>query len=234
MASSTAVAPERHASPHLGALAIVFTILFCAGLYPVTALGGLQHFPRPWEPAQTIDAFFLLRPKAVLLCAFLQFGSAIPLGIFTATVVSRLRFLGVKAAGAHIALFGGFAAAFATASAAIVLWTMTRPGIALDVTLTQALYFLGFGLDGPGYSVPLGLLMAGVSIPALGYRLVPRWISILGLLLAVCGELSWLNLEFPGAVFLIPLTRFPGFIWMIALGFTLPTARVSRKRESAG
>jgi hypothetical protein len=66
--------------------------------------------------------------------------------------------------------------------------------------------------------------MAGVSIPALIYRLVPRWSAILGLALAVSGELSWLNLEFPRMLFLIPLTRFPGFVWLIAVGFALPAA----------
>jgi hypothetical protein len=41
------------------------------------------------------------------MCAFLEFGAAIPLGIFTATMVSRLQFLGVRAAGAQIGFFGG-------------------------------------------------------------------------------------------------------------------------------
>jgi hypothetical protein len=213
---------QRHPSPPLGMVAIAFMVLFCAGLYPVTVFGGKPYFPGPWESAQTIVSFFHLRPTAVQLCAFLQFGAAVPLGVFTATIVSRLRFLGVKAAGAYIALFGGFGAAFAIASSSTVLWTMSHSGIAQDTTLTQALYFLCYGLGGPGYSVPLGLLMAGISVPLLLYRLVPRWIPILGLALAVCGELSWLNLEFPSTVLLIPLTRFPGFVWMIAVGFALP------------
>jgi hypothetical protein len=218
-------APEQHPSPNLGAVAIVFSILFCAGLYPVTAFGGTPYFPGPWETPQTIVAFFRLRPQAGQLCAFLQFGAAIPLGIFTAAAVSRLRFLRIQAAGVYIALFGGFAAAFAIASSAILIWTMVRPGIAQDPLLIQGLYFLSYGLGGPGYSVSLGLLMAGISIPALAYRLVPRWIAILGLLLALCGELSWLNLEIPQTLFLIPLTRFPGFIWLIAVGFALPSSR---------
>lgn len=225
---------QRHPSPNLGIVAIVFTVLFCAGLYPVTIFGGAPYFPGPWEPAQTIVRFFQLRPNAVLLCAFFHFGSAIPLGIFTASIVSRLRFLGVRAAGATIALFGGFAAAFAIVSGSMVLWAMGHPGIAQDAALTQALYFLDFGLGGPGYSVPLGLLMAGVSIPALFGRLTPRWIAILGLVLAVCGELSWLALEFPKALFLIPLTRFPGFVWMIAAGFALPATTAQLNRETAG
>jgi hypothetical protein len=44
----------------------------------------------------------------VLLCAALHVGAAVPLGIFTATVASRLRFAGIRAAGNDIASFGGF------------------------------------------------------------------------------------------------------------------------------
>jgi hypothetical protein len=223
---------QRHQGPPLGMVAIAFMVLFCAGLYPVTAFGGKPYFPGPWESAQAIVSFFHLRATAAQLCAFLQFGSAVPLGVFTATIVSRLRFLGVQAAGAYIALFGGFGASFAIASSAIVIWTMSHSGIAQDTTLTQALYFLGYGLGGPGYSVPLGLLMAGISVPLLLYRLVPRWITILGLALAVCGELSWLNFEFPSTVLLIPLTRFPGFVWMIAVGFALPAT--TKRGTAAG
>jgi hypothetical protein len=32
-----------------------------------------------------------------------------------------------------------------------------------------------------------------------------------------------LNLVFPRVLYLIPLTRFPGFVWLIAAGFALPT-----------
>jgi hypothetical protein len=224
---------SRHPSPHLGALAIVFTLLFCAGLYPVTIFGGKPYFPGPSASAQMIVAFFQARSAAVSLCAFLQFGSAIPLGIFTASIVSRLELLGVRAAGAKIALFGGFATAFMMMSNAAILWTMVHPGIAQDTPLTLALYYLGFAIGGPGYSVPLGLLMAGVSIPLLFRRMVPRWIPILGLALAACGELSWLHFEIPSALFLIPLTRFPGFVWMIAVGFTLPSRAVQRATSEA-
>jgi len=55
--------------------------------------------------------------------------------------------------------------------------------------------------------------MAGLSIPVFFRRLTPRWIPILGLILAAIGKLSWLNFEIPSALLLIPLNRFPGFIW---------------------
>lgn len=225
MASSKTVnfVDPRHHSPPLGIVAVVYSVLFCAGLYPVTYFGGTPYFPLPWAPASAIQAFLEQRHAAALLCAFLQFGAAIPLGIFAATAVSRLKFFGVRAAGTDIALFGGFVSAALMLASSAVLWTMTIPGVASDPALAHALQFLNFALGGPGYSVPLGLFMAGISVPLLFRRLTPRWIPILGLALAACGELSWLSIEFHSAVPLIPLTRFPGFVWMIAVGFALPT-----------
>lgn len=35
------------------------------------------------------------------------------------------------------------------------------------------------------------------------------------------------------ALFLVPLTRFPGFIWLIAVGFALPRA-IDRATPAAG
>ena len=208
--------------PHLGVLAIVYTLLFNAGLYQVVSLTGGPHFPGPWESSEAITAYFQTYPRTVLLCAFLQFGAAIPLGIFTATVVSRLQFLGVRAAGPYIALFGGLMTAFNMAATAFVLWVMAYPGIAEQPGVLRALYYLGFTFGGVGFSVPLGLLIAGVCIPAAFFKLMPKWLVACGLVLAIIGELSVLTLLIPQALFLIPLTRFPGFIWLIAAGFALP------------
>src|SRR5256714_13731272 len=104
---ATNIMANNHRGPHPGVLAIVYTLLFNAGLYQVISFTGGSHFPGPWESTETIATYFQAQPKSVLVCAFLQFGAAIPFGIFTATMVSRLRFLGVRAAGPSIALFGG-------------------------------------------------------------------------------------------------------------------------------
>jgi hypothetical protein len=71
----------------------------------------------------------------------------------------------------------------------------------------------------------MGLLMAGISVSAGLTKLIPRWLMILGLVLAACGELSVFHMMYPQLLFLIPLTRFPGFIWIVAVGFTLPNRR---------
>jgi hypothetical protein len=216
----------NHRGPNLGILAIVFTVLFNAGLYFVISFSpNVPRFPGPWEAAEIITTYFQGHPHAVLMCAFLQFGSAIPLGLYTATIVSRLQFLSAKVAGVHIALFGGLMTAFNLALSALVLWVMAYPGIANDASVIRALYYIVFDVGGVGYSVPLGLLIAGVSVPAGFMKLLPKWLVVSGLLLGVFGELSWFSLVFPKLIFLIPLTRFPGFLWLIAAGFILPKSR---------
>jgi hypothetical protein len=234
--NATNQSARGHPGPNPGIVAIVYMLLFNAGLFFVVSFRPPEHlaasatavrpyFPGPWESAQTIATYFQTHPHAVLLCAFLQFGAAIPLGIFTATMVSRLQFLGVRAAGAHIALFGGLMAAFNIAISALVLWVMAYPGIAHEPAVLRALYYVVFSIGGVGFSVPMGLLIAGLSVPAAMMKLLPRWLVIFGLALAVIGELSALSLVIPGALFLIPLTRFPSFIRLIVAGFKLPKTR---------
>jgi hypothetical protein len=125
----------------------------------------------------------------VLICVFLQIGALIPLGIFAATIVSRLRFLGVDAAGAKIALFGGFMTVFNSMAAGFTTWAMIHPGVTQNLSVTPALNYLSYAFGGPGFSMPMGLFKAGVCVPAWFRKLLPRWLVAFGLLLAVAGEL---------------------------------------------
>jgi hypothetical protein len=217
----------RHASPHLGAVAAVYVVLKIASVVPVSAFGmpfGVKppFFPALNAPITQVSNYFAGHAHAVLMCAFLQFGAAIPFGIVTASVVSRFRFFGTKAAGIYIALFGGFLAAQDEVISAAVLWVLSRPVISQAPVFAQALHYLAVALGGPGFTVPQGLLMAGISVVGSFMKVLPKWIVVLGLVLAVTGELSWLSMIFPQAGVLIPLTRWPGFIWLIAMGFALP------------
>src|SRR3974390_1127445 len=84
----------KHAGPPLWLLAILYTLLFNAGLFPVTMFGGLPYWPGPWESPGVITSFFQTQSTRVLICIFLQTGASICLGLFTAVVVSPLPFLG--------------------------------------------------------------------------------------------------------------------------------------------
>ena len=154
---------QGHRGPHPSIVAIVYTLLFNAALYQVISFTGGPHFPGPWESSETITSYFQGHPNAVMVCAFLQFGAAIPLGIFVATMVSRLRFLGVRAAGPSIALFGGLMTAFNMALTGLILWVMAYPGIAQETAVLGALYYLGFAIGGVGFSVPI----AAMRVPPL-------------------------------------------------------------------
>ena len=216
---------EKHRGPNIGMLAVIFTLLFNTGLSFVISLSGHPpYFPGPWESGETIADYFRHQPHDVLMCAFFQFGSAIPLGLLVVNVVSRLRFLGIRAAGPSIALFGGLMTAFNVALSGLLEWVMAYPDMAKDTTVIRSLYYMVFAIGGVGYSVPLGIFFAGVSVSAGFANFLPKWLIIFGLLLAVCGELSWLSLIFPKLIYLIPLTRFPGYIWLIIAGFKLPRA----------
>lgn len=189
------------------------------------------YFPGPWESAGTIVNYFQHQQSDVRLCAFFQFGAAIPLGIFAATVVSRMQFLGSTAAGNHISLFGGFLTAFNLAFSAMMMWVMAYPGIASDAALIRCLYYVVFITGGAGYSVPLGLLIAGIAVQSWFMKTLPRWLAIMGIVLAVVGEVSSLYMVFPGLLFAIPLTRFPAFIWLILVGFRLPKIKSENGKE---
>jgi hypothetical protein len=220
------IAPAVHKGPHPGMLALLYMLLFCAGLYPVTNLYREPYWPPPWEPASVIVNYFQLYGDRALLCITLQFGAWICFGLFTATVVSRLHFLGARAAGIYIALFGGFLVVADAFAGTMAMWTLLRPAVNENPTLVLALNYFAYGLGGPGFSVPMGLLIAGISVTAAFMKLLPKWLIVVGLLLATAGELSWLHLAvFPRLLFLIPLVRFPGFLWLIAVGFKLPRAR---------
>lgn len=225
---NTQAQPSQFRGPHTGIVAAVFVALFCAGLLPVTAFGGMPYFPPPTASAAEMLAFFSHRQAGVLLCAFFQFGSAFPLGIFAVTMAARMRYLGVRAAGIEIAVFGGMATAIGIIIGSSFLWGTTYPGISNNQDLLQLVYRAMFGIGGPGYSVPFGLLAAGITIPAMFYKLLPKWIVVLGIFVAVAGVLSWFEILSVKLLPLIPLTRFPGFVWAIAAGFSLARRRPSQ------
>lgn len=221
----------RHRGPHLGALSVVYSVLFLASLLEIAIVTKGGHIPSPFISADSVQAFFARNGEAVRIAAFLQFGAAVPLGIFAATIVSRLQFLGMNVAGVFITLFGGFAAALFAAISALLQWVLGQPGVASQADVTRVLHLLSFALGGVGFTVGLGLLLAGVSVIAWFTRILPRWLVLLGLVVAAIAELSSLSLVFTPLVYLLPVARFVGLMWLIATGFLLPRSRAEAQKN---
>jgi hypothetical protein len=68
-------------------------------------------------------------------------------------------------------------------------------------------------------------LVLGVSLAGGLTRRLPRWLMWVGISIGVVGELSSLSLVLNAAAYLLPLTRFPGLFWLLAVSLTLPARR---------
>ena len=233
MTNTSAVPTVRHRGPSLLLLAIVHIALVIAGLVSAAVLSHGARMALPYESVQAAVAYFEQNALGIQVAAFFQFGSAIPLGIFAATVVSLLRFHGVRAAGTWIALFGGLVAPAFLMLSALCGWVLASPGFTEYPGSVRALQLLGFAAGGPGYIVPLGLLIAGVSITSYFTRLVPRWLAWFGIVLAVASELSSLTLLTWKAALFLPIGRFVTFIWLIGVAITLPAVSRSKRANAS-
>lgn len=233
MASSTqsTVNEARHRGPHLGAVSVVYTALFLASLLVTAILTKGGHIPSPFQNQEAAQSFFSQHANAVAIGAFLQFGAAIPLGIFTATAVSRLQFLGMNVAGVFISLFGGFAASFFAALSGGLQWVLAQSGVALSASATRVLHLAIFVTGGPAFVLPFGLLIAGISVISAVTRFLPRWLTWFGLIVAAASVLSSLSLVLTPFFYFLPIGRFLGFVWIIAAGFLLPRSRAEAQRR---
>ena len=194
-----------------------------------TQLG--KTFRIPHDSAAEAVAFVANFGWSIRLGSFFELSSAVLFGLFVAVTVSRLRFLGVRAAGELIALCGGVGATLMLMLSSLSGWSVTRPGIAEangTVGILQALSFAG---GGPGFVVPLGLFVAGVSITAGLHRLIPRWLMWFGVLIAVACELATLTLVVWNAAYFVPVGRFLSVVWMIGVAVTLPKSIAGSRDE---
>ena len=209
---------ERHPGPSLLVLTLVYIVLLIIGGSNVRIA-----FQVPHEPVAAA-AYVAQHSWAIRWGSFCEFGSAIPLGIFMAVSISRLRFLGIRAAGEQIAALGGIATPMMLTGSALATWSLTRPGVAAAPGAVEALQSIGFDGGGPGFAVFLGLFVAGVSVSAGMYKLLPRWLMWLGIVVAAAGELSSLTLLNFAAGYFIPVARFLSIVWMFGVSLKLPAA----------
>jgi hypothetical protein len=217
--------PGSAAGPPLLALAVIFAALFLASAVGVTAAAG-AHFPSPYDPATTLTVYLNAHHSALVGSALLQFASAIPLAIFTATVVARLHHLGIRAPGATISLVGGVLAAVMLMLSAATQWVLAQPDIRQNPGVARAFQDLSFVTGGPGHVVPLGLLIAGIAVIAAFGGLLPRSLALAGVAIAIVAEVSTISIALHGAGMLLPIARFAGYAWLIAAAALLPRNRL--------
>jgi hypothetical protein len=229
--TNRSVTRPTQGGPPLGLLAAVSLALLLVGLVVGVALAG-GVMPLPYGSATQIQDYVAGHHGAAVAIAVGTFGSSIPLAIYAATASARLRQLGITAPGATIALAGGLLASAGLGMSSLTAWTLSRPEVTADAPLVRALYYLTYLTGGPWHVVTLGLLIAGIAVPALIVGLLPRALAWTGLIIAGLAELTTLVLIWPGLSPLLPVCRFTGLVWLIAAGVMLPLRRPN-KQEAA-
>lgn len=217
--------------PNPGILGLVSLVLLIGSLVAMAALSGGAVIASPFSDTATVAGFFADHALAARFAALLQLGSAVPLGIYAATMYARQQRLGIRVPGPNIGLFGGTAAAILLAVSAIITWTQSQDVVSAQPELTHALAYLGFAAGGFAHVLGLGLLVAGIAVPGLLLRLLPGWFAWVGLILAALAELSFLTMVVEPLQWLIPIGRFGSLIWLVAAGFLLPKSRHSEGRH---
>jgi len=208
-------------------MALVYAVLVVGGASTLSAAFSIPH-----DSVNQAVAYMAKVDWKLRLGSFCEMGSAIPLGVFVATVVSRLRFLRVRAAGVTIALCGGIGAMAMLLLSALSIWSLTRPGIVNADGAVRALQAMSFAGGGPGFVAPLGLFVAGISVTAGLHRLIPQWLMWLGLFVAAACELATLTLLVWNFAYCIPVGRFISIVWMIGVAATLPR-HIARNQKRA-
>jgi hypothetical protein len=222
--SSPAASPAgRRTGPQGGPPLLVPALAY--GTLMITSVILSARTPQPSASGAALLAFQRSHHTELLVAGFLSFGAAAPLAIWSATVYRRLRTLGITAPGAVIALAGGLLAASSLALSGLISWTSTQVAPIASPALARALADLGFAAGSAGFVVPLGLLLAGVSVPALIQRLTPRPWAWFGLVVAAVSVLSTFILLTSALDPTLPAGRFGSLIWLVGVSVLLPRTR---------
>ena len=158
------------------------------------------------------------------LSAALLVMSAAPLAVFAAAVAHRLWSLGARVAGPVIGLAGGLLAPSALVLSGLAAWTAATAAQWGDGAAVLTASTLSFAAGGVGFALGSALLLAGVAVPAGLMGLLPRWLAVAGVVVAVLAALAPLALLTSALYALLPIARFGGMLWFVAAAVLLPRA----------
>lgn len=227
-------APDRRTFP-IRALtattAIAYTALFVASLV-VAAVFAEGAIPQPTTPTPPLLAYLQANPGVTETISLLQFLSAVALAILAVQLNADLRARAVGPAapggGVGVVSVGGVGAALLLALSALVAWVMARPELVNDPGAARQLVGLSFVLGGPGHAAFLGLFYGGIALAARSSGALPPWLTASGLVLATAGGLAAFAIVAYSMALFVPLARFFGFLWLIAVAITLARSRTTR------
>jgi hypothetical protein len=107
----------------------------------------------------------------------------------------------------------------------LTIWVTAETASTGDPAVTKMLVDLGFATGAAGFVVPFALLIAGVAVPGIILGLLPRPLAVIGLGLAAVGMISTFTLVTSTLDITLPIVRFAGLAWILAVAAILPAHR---------
>jgi hypothetical protein len=215
MATTPAIG-AKHGAPLLPPVLAYAVVSILAAILPLAIAGRAS-----WTSDQALLDVYRHHQNAVHLQALLTTSAAVPLAVLTAIFSHRIDQLGLTVPGRLIALAGGSIAATLLAISGLITLSAAASHASDDVALLRFAQHLAIALDGTGFAVFSGLLIAGISVTGLLGRLLPAPVAASGLVLAFICELAVLTTLTSDLDVLLPIARFGGIIWLVAAALTL-------------
>src|SRR5882757_2331952 len=212
----SSTAPPRP-DPRLWA-GIGSVLIFLVGLALTNVIAGGAG-PAP-VPGMSLPAF-AANPTSAAVNALGQALSGIALVVFASGLART---------------FGGRIAAQLTASgalaggtlilSAVLMQSLTSPGLTGQPALAVALFNLAFLIGGPAHVVTLAMLLGSAAIAGRRSGRLPHWLSTFGMVASGAGLLAVLNLgspllPFTATAYFIPAGRLLGFVFIVGTVLSL-------------
>lgn len=172
--------------------------------------------PRPDATGAEVLAYGTNHSGALELGALLMLCAAPVLSVTGALMYRLSRHRTGSVPG--IAAAGGLLGAGALTASAVFAWAGAQLAPTASPDLARSIADMGFVTGGPAYAVGFGLLAAGIA--TLGQPM-PRPLAWIGLAIAAAAALSTIGLAVPGFLYLLPLVRFGGLLWLLVTAVML-------------
>lgn len=222
MTPHTTLSPDRPERPvkMVVALTTLHFLFFFTSLIAIPVVAPGARIPNPFGSSDAdLRTFFLTAAVAVRVSDFLQLMSALCLAALSPLFSVVLTALDRRSTSSWLTFAGGLGAATMLALSALFSWTIVSPGTADLGAAIHAFQFIPFLLGGPAWAGFFAIFLAGLST---GLRdVLPRWLWGTGLFLSFVSALATpvlLTIVFSPC---LPIARFLGFIWLIAVSVYL-------------
>ncbi|WNM35787.1 hypothetical protein RKE30_38250 [Streptomyces sp. Li-HN-5-11] len=239
--SATTLTRTRAQRRYFGALSgVLYVLFFVAGLVVASVLGP-SGTVTPYSSDAEVQAYRLKDPATLenLLrtLGLLQGLSALALLAFVPSLTGFVRRYGSDARA-------GMVRALATVAGALLLlsastsWVLAQVGSTAELSTYRAVSDLSFITGAAPAISTLGVAVFLIAATGRASHALPAWITWSGTVIGVASVLSMSSLTAAGGSVFIPIGRFLGFAWFVALSVLLwrhdgrtgdlPGARVPR------